>query len=1408
MPYLSSQSEIKLFYQVYAGNNPKPKDAILLTIDSDQMFAQDLIDDLVEKGIWNETLETQLENKQLYFKVFRDDEEMVLVDAILFDNIRMLSNCGLLSLEEPLKNGISNSMEWLGSFVPKSIKQSVYNLGNSIAKWTEDKLTGLSTYSSIPKVKEVDEEVWHKILEENSISVEPQSMGSTGAAIQSLNQDSASPSSFLESLLTTAWNCAAYAINHPFQTITLMLATQALVLRSMPTTPRFSKFSYLKSQNKTKIENNFFSSSILSTLTTQTTLVYGTSLILHGRQHATTTFTLLNLASLFSSVAAQPWDAVYPTPYNFTNFYTHPGGVKFFGDTGETIGSSISAIGDVNGDGKSDLLIGALNGNTNTGVVYLIYGGYWLNTPTFSLANLDGTNGVKIIGIPQGVSSITLSDAGDVNGDGKSDFLIGDPYANNYNGVVYLIYGGAWLNTPTFSLDNLNGVNGLKLVISGGIGTYTYLGAYLSSAGDVNGDGRGDFLIRGADGGSSYSESVYLIYGGPWLNTPTFSLANLDGTNGVKFVGDTFRTFGSAGDVNGDTKSDFLIGSWGLGTIYLIYGGSWLNVANFSLATLNGTTGVKIVGVSDFVALSPAGDINQDGKSDFLIGSPYADSQTGALYLVYGGSWLNTPTYSLANLNGTTGVKLLGVSVGDLTGFSVTSTGDFNGDGKPDFLIGSPVGLGMGPSRSVSIVYLVYGGPWLNTSTFLLASLNGMNGVKFLGSLNNGYNDFTGMSVSASGDINGDGVADFLAGSYSNGVYLVYGFNVVLEYNKLRISRADTMPLNSTWLNCKGLNPVNLILSPNNVQHGRFELINTPGQVVLSFLQQQINRGEVQFVHDGSSVAPSYTITASSSANPATTSAIAAQIVFNQNPPLLLNNNLQLGRAQKILLTPVQLNSSVPQTYWPASATFTVDNLQHGYFENILQSGQAVSSFSQLQLNQAQIQFVHDGSSSPPAYSVKVSDPGMTSLSEFAQITFIQNPPILLSNTITIKQGQSIILNNVQFNSFSLAYPDPGSRTITVANIQHGRFDLTTGQGVIAFTQQQIDRGYVRFIHDGSCTAPGYMTILSDPGMTLQPQVGQINFSLLARTLDSNQLTIKQGETLTVDSSQLSATGISAVDTQSLQFLITIPLHIRFSSLSFLQQDIALGKIKVTHDGGALAPSYNVSIINCGYTYGPWSANVIFYPTILPAPSPTTTSNPNESVVIDNALIGGLISGGVGLVFFGLKFYLDYVVKKRFKKTMENSEALDPESAEFHCTVIIPVAERIFSVVSISGICSNTSEEKMSEYKNAVIHLVNELRNAGVNVDLNSMDKLEQSNFLSVVARQTKSYVVPKVDFCSTQNFARFFISHASPNDIWDKTPEIVEAVRLDLERVRSSSVLSVENNPANTMNVPLLTRV
>ena len=113
------------------------------------------------------------------------------------------------------------------------------------------------------------------------------------------------------------------------------------------------------------------------------------------------------------------------------------------------------------------------------------------------------------------------------------------------------------------------------------------------------------------------------------------------------------------------------------------------------------------------------------------------------------------------SLNGTNGFKLDGENNGDYSGISVSAAGDINGDGYNDLLIGA-YGYPGGSSKGRS--YVVFGGPGVGQSgDLLLSSLNGANGFKLDGENNN---DYSGHSVSAAGDINGDGYADLLIGAH------------------------------------------------------------------------------------------------------------------------------------------------------------------------------------------------------------------------------------------------------------------------------------------------------------------------------------------------------------------------------------------------------------------------------------------------------------------------------------------------------------------------------------------------------------------------------------------------------------------------------------------------------------------
>ena len=432
-------------------------------------------------------------------------------------------------------------------------------------------------------------------------------------------------------------------------------------------------------------------------------------------------------------------------------------------------GVSVGGAGDVNGDGFDDILIGAEGADphgSNSGQSYVVYGGAG-GASTVDLSALNGANGFIVNGIASGDrAGRAVSGAGDVNGDGFDDILIGawaaGPHGSG-SGQSYVVYGGSAM-PASVELATLNGTTGFRV---NGITAFDRSGDMVSGAGDVNGDGFDDVLIgaytarpHGLNSGQSY-----VVYGGSAV-PGTVELSALNGPagfilNGISTYDFSANALSGAGDVNGDGFDDVLIGSpdadpnaVNTGQTYLVYGGSALP-GTVELGFLNGTNGFFLNGILSFdlsgYSVSDAGDVNHDGFDDILVGAPYADPHgagSGQYYVVYGGTALPV-SVELSALNGTTGFRLNGISTSDGLGHAnqaVSGAGDVNVDGIDDILIGAPW---------VGSSYVVYGGTAL-PGTFELSTLNGSNGFTARGAA---------WSVSGAGHVNGDGIDDIVIGS-------------------------------------------------------------------------------------------------------------------------------------------------------------------------------------------------------------------------------------------------------------------------------------------------------------------------------------------------------------------------------------------------------------------------------------------------------------------------------------------------------------------------------------------------------------------------------------------------------------------------------------------------------------------
>jgi len=474
----------------------------------------------------------------------------------------------------------------------------------------------------------------------------------------------------------------------------------------------------------------------------------------------------------------------------------------------DTSGYSVSNAGDINGDGIGDIVIGAPgytrdnpDATTTPGTSYVVFGSQAGFPANFELSTLNGTNGFALNGVAaDDWTGFSVSGAGDVNGDGKDDLIIGangaDPNELENAGSSYVLFGSTSGFAPSIDLATLTGSNGFTI---NGIGEGDELGSSVSGAGDINGDGLDDVIIgalRANPDGLQDAGQSYVVFGSNNGFPTSLNVSDLDGNNGFTIDGiaeedESGVSLSAAGDVNGDGIDDLIIGAYGAdpngenkaGQSYVVFGSTGGFAPSLNLSALDGTNGFAINGIAegDYSSqVSAAGDINGDGIDDLIIGAYGADPKgnafAGTSYVVFGSPEAFPASLNLSALDGTNGFAINGIAEYDISGFSVSSAGDFNGDGIDDLIISAP-----GAETSAGQSYLVFGSKEGFSASINLSSLDGING-----SVLNGVNpnDFSGVSVSGAGDINGDGVDDLIIGaSYadpngntnSGSSYVVFG---------------------------------------------------------------------------------------------------------------------------------------------------------------------------------------------------------------------------------------------------------------------------------------------------------------------------------------------------------------------------------------------------------------------------------------------------------------------------------------------------------------------------------------------------------------------------------------------------------------------------------------------------------
>ncbi len=416
---------------------------------------------------------------------------------------------------------------------------------------------------------------------------------------------------------------------------------------------------------------------------------------------------------------------------------------------GAEFGFSVGTAGDVNGDGYGDVIVGAYfydNGQTDEGRAFVYHGGAaGLATTAAWTAESDQANAQF---------AFSVGTAGDVNGDGYADVIVGAPDydAGQINeGRAFVYHGGA---------------AGLAATAAWTAESDQFVAAFgrsVGTAGDVNGDGYADVIVGAPDysAGQSDEGRAWVYHGGAAGLSTTAAWTAESNQFEALFGG----SVGTAGDVNGDGYADVIVGArwftngqFNEGAAFVYHGGA-AGLATTAAWTAESDQGSALFGYS----VGTAGDVNGDGYADVIVGAPdYTNGQgsEGRAFVYHG---------SAAGLAATSAWTAESNQASAQFGYSVGTAGDVNGDGYADVIVGARFYDNGQTDEGAAFVYH--------------GSAAGLSGTAAWTAESDQVSALFGESVGTAGDVNGDGYADVIVGArwYDNGetneggAYVYYG---------------------------------------------------------------------------------------------------------------------------------------------------------------------------------------------------------------------------------------------------------------------------------------------------------------------------------------------------------------------------------------------------------------------------------------------------------------------------------------------------------------------------------------------------------------------------------------------------------------------------------------------------------
>ncbi|QQE66990.1 hypothetical protein GFS31_36950 [Leptolyngbya sp. BL0902] len=425
--------------------------------------------------------------------------------------------------------------------------------------------------------------------------------------------------------------------------------------------------------------------------------------------------------------------------------------------------------------------------------------------------------------------------------------------------------------------------------------------------------------------------------------------------------------------------------------------------------------------------------------------------------------------------------------------------------------------------------------------------------------------------------------------------------------NTLTLNEGDTVILGDTNLLAEDeeSGPADLTYQVQSVTNGRFALVSAPTVAITSFTQAQVNAGQVQFVHDGGELAPTYTLVVSDGEG--ATATIPSSINFTNvnDAPTFLFRNVAITEGATVTLGLNNITATDPD-HPDDQILYGVSNVVGGsFFRNgtLLTPWDAANprdpnaTFSAVDLSLGRITFVDNGDNSPPSFSFVAVDPDNAATTVPAIISFtpVNDPPVLRVNQFSITEGQPLVITALNLAAEDEETTNPAQLRYQVRNVVGGSFiSLATSNILFSFTQAEVNAGNdIVFIHDGTETVPSFTIEVTDPDGGTTGQIAAIIDYIPvndAPIFSRNSLTIAEGQTVVLSTTNIL---VNDVDTplSLLDFRIDTVQNGFFSRLNtdgttvqlnagdtFTRTDLVLGRISFTASDDGSAPAYTLTV--------------------------------------------------------------------------------------------------------------------------------------------------------------------------------------------------------------------------------------